>query len=270
MINLTIKKVILWIVSFYILTIIGIYTLQRYIIFQPVELPLDYQFVFENPYDEFSIKTKDNETLNALLFQTDLPCKGLVIYFHGNADNLQRWGKFHSDFTSRGYDVFMSDFRGFGKSTGQPDELKLYDDAQLVYDFIFDLVDKYKRSKVIIYGRSLGCAIASNLATKVEAQKIILETPFKNFSNLMKTNSRILFLPFDFKYYFSNDEHLSKIKKPIYIFVGTKDWIVPNQSSNQMKPLLKPSDQYIEIEGGGHKNLNTFNKYQQALDTILK
>ena len=193
----------------------------------------------------------------------------MVIYFHGNADNLQRWGNFQSDFTSRGYDILMPDFRGFGKSTGQPEELKFYEDAQLIYDWVFERFENYKKSEAIIYGRSLGCAVASNLATKVEAQKVILETPFKNIGNLMKTNSRILFFPFDFKYNFPNDEHLSKIKKPIYIFVGTNDWVVSNKSSEQLKPFLKPSDQYIEIEGGGHKNLSTFKKYQQALDANL-
>lgn len=260
---------ILWIASIYVLVTIGIYALQKNIIFQPDELPLDYNFIFENSYREFFIKTTDSETLNVLLFQTDLPRKGLVLYFHGNADNLQRWGKFHSDFTSRGYDVLMTDFRGFGKSTGEPDEQKFYQDAQVVYDWVFKSFEKYKKSEVIIYGRSLGCAIASNLATKVDAKKVILETPFKNINNLMKMNGWILYLPFDFKYNFPNDQHLSKIKKPIYIFVGTKDWVVPNESSEQLKPFLKPSDQYIEIEGGGHKNLSTFKKYQQKLDAIL-
>ncbi len=260
---------ILWIASIYVLIIVGTYALQKYIIFQPDGLSSDYQFVFKKTYEEFFIKTADGATLNALLFQTDLPCKGLVIYFHGNADNLQRWGKFQSDFTSRGYDILMSDFRGFGKSTGQADELKFYEDAQLIYDWTFENFEKYKKEEVIIYGRSLGCAIASNLAMKVEAQKVILETPFKNIGNVIKMNSRILYFPFDFKYNFPNDEHLSKIKEPIYIFVGTKDWVVPNKSSEQLQPLLKSSDQYIEIEGGGHKNLSTFKKYQQTLDAIL-
>lgn len=259
-----------WIVSIYVLVIVGIYVLQKYIIFQPVELAAEYKLVFENSYDEFFIKTVDDATLNVLLFQTDLPRKGLVLYFHGNADNLQRWGNFHSDFTSRGYDILMLDFRGYGKSTGQPDELKFYQDAQLIYDWIFENFEKYKKSEVVIYGRSLGCAIASNLATKVETQKVILETPFKNIHDLMKRNSRVVFLPFDFKYNFPNDKHLVKIKEPIYIFVGTKDWVVPNKSSEQLKPLLKPSDQYIEIEGGGHRNLSTFKQYQQALDSILQ
>ena len=265
----TLKKMIQWIVLIYVLVIVGIYALQKYIIFQPVELAAEYKFVFENSYDEFFIKTVDDATLNVLLFQTDLPRKGLVLYFHGNADNLQRWGKFHSDFTSRGYDILMPDFRGFGKSTGEPDELKFYQDAQLIYNWIFENLEKYKKNEVIIYGRSLGCAIASNLATKVETQKVILETPFKNINNLMKTNGRIIFLPFDFKYNFPNDEHLMKIQKPIYIFAGTKDLVVPNKSTEQLRPLLKPSDQYIEIEGGGHKNLSTFKQYQQALDSIL-
>jgi len=267
--NKIFKKMILWIASIYVLIIIGTYTFQKYIIFQPDSLAPDYEFVFEKPYKEFFINTTDGTSLNALLFQTNLPCKGLVIYFHGNADNLQRWGKFQSDFTSRGYDILMPDFRGFGKSTGQPDEMKFYEDAQLIYDWVFENFEKYKKSDTIIYGRSLGCAVASKLATKVEVQKVILETPFKNLGNLIKTNSQILYFPFDFKYNFPNDKHLMKIQQPIYIFVGTKDWVVPNKSSEQLQPLLKPSDQYIEIEGGGHKNLSTFKKYQQMLDVIL-
>lgn len=263
-------KMMIWLISIYVLIIIGAYALQNYIIFQPDKLPLDHQYYFSGKnYQELFIETSDHEKLNALLFQTEQPYKGLVIYFHGNADNLQRWGAFHSDFTSRGYDILMPDFRGFGKSTGEPDELKFYEDAQTVYDYIFEISDRYKKSEVIIYGRSLGCAVASNLATRNEAKKVVLETPFKNFHNLMRVNGRIVFLPFDFKYNFPNDQHLAKIQQPIYIFVGTNDWVVPNRSSEQLKPFLKPSDQYIEIEGGGHKNLSTFKKYQQTLDNIL-
>ena len=263
----TLKKMIQWIILFYILVIAGIYGLQKYIIFQPSTLAKNHKFVFENPFEEFFIKTSDEETLNVLLFKTNLPRKGLVLYFHGNADNLQRWGKYHSDFTSRGYDIVMPDFRGFGKSTGKAEEMKIFEDAQFIYNWV---LEKYDDNEIIIYGRSLGCAVASNLATKVEAQKVILETPFFNVNDLMRQNSSILYFPFDFKYNFPNNEHIAKIKEPIYIFVGTKDWVVPNKSSEQLKIVLKPSDQYIEIEGGGHKNLNTFKKYHEELDAILQ
>ena len=264
---MTFKKLLKGSLTFYILAIAGIYTLQKYIIFQPKKLDKDFEFVFENPFEEFFLNTSDETELHLLLFKTQLPRKGLVLYFHGNADNLQRWGHFHADFTSRGYDILMMDYRGFGKSTGTPDEAIFYQDARLVYDWV---LEKYDAAEIIIFGRSLGCAVAAQLATQVDTRMVILETPFFNFKNLFQTQGRILIFPFDFKYKFPNNEFLAKIKKPIYIFAGTKDWVVPNASTEKLKPLLKPIDRYFEIEGGGHKNLNTFEKYHEALDLILK
>ena len=253
-------------VCLYLLTIAGIYALQKYIIFQPDSLEKDFQYSFDHSFEEFFLETSDGEQLNALLFQTQLDRKGLVLYFHGNADNLTRWAKFHSDFTSRGYDFFIPEYRGFGKSSGKPSEEDFYRDAKFVYDWI---LKKYPGEEIIIYGRSLGAAVASNLATKISSKLVVLETPFDNVNNLLQTQARGLILPFDFKYDFPNDEHLQKIKQPVYIFEGTKDFVVPNASTNQLKALLKPSDEFIVIEGGGHRNLSKFEKYQQALDSIL-
>lgn len=263
----TIKKLLIGLVGTYIALHLGVYALQKYIIFQPKKLNPSYEFVFNNPFEEFFISCSDGDSLNLLLFKTKLPRKGLVLYFHGNADNLQRWGKYHVDFTSRGYDILMMDFRGYGKSSGEPSEEKFYQDAELIYDWT---TQKYPKDKIIIYGRSLGCGIASNLATKVDAPKVILETPFNNANDLFQKNSFILYLPFALNFDFPNDKHLQKISEPVYIFVGTKDWVVPNDSSEELKPFLKPSDRYIEIEGAGHKNLNAFKKYHQELDLILQ
>lgn len=263
-----IKKIIMWLVALYVFIIVGTYVFQKYIIFLPKKLNTNYEFVFENSFEELFLKTKDSIILNALIFKTELPRKGLVIYFHGNADNLQRWGKYHIDFTSRGYDILMMDFRGYGKSEGTPHEKKYYEDAQLMYDWA--IKEKYKKEEIIIYGRSLGCGIASHLATQVEFEKLILETPFYNIRDVFQKKTLILFLPFDLKYIFPNNEFIQKIKQEVIIFAGSKDRVVPNRSTEKLKPLLKPSDRYIIIEGAGHKNLNTFEKYHTELDLILK
>ena len=191
----------------------------------------------------------------------------MVIYFHGNADNLKRWGNYTSDFTKRGYDVFILEYRGYGKSTGKPDETKFYQDAQLTYDWA---LKKYTSNQIIIYGRSLGSAVASHLAVNNDFRILILETPFDNVETLFKMRSPGGFLPLPIKSKFPNDKHLTKISQPIYIFLGTKDRVVPNRSTEKLRPLLKPSDRLIAIEGGGHKNLNTFEKYQTELDFILQ
>ena len=251
----------------YALIVLGIFVFQKYIIFQPKKLAAEFQFAFDQPFEELFLTTPDDEQLNALYFKTKLESKGLVIYFHGNADNLKRWGNYASDFTKRGYDVFILEYRGYGKSSGTPDETKFYQDAQLAYDWA---VKKYPPSQIIIYGRSLGSAVASHLAVDNDFHFLILETPFDNVETLFKMRSPGGFLPLTIKSKFPNDEHLTKINQPIYIFLGTKDQVVPNHSTEKLRPLLKPSDQVIAIEGGGHKNLNTFEKYQTELDSILQ
>ena len=246
--------------------LIGTFVFQKYIIFQPKKLDTEFQFAFDQPFEELFLTTPDSEQLNALYFKTKLESKGLVLYFHGNADNLDRWGNYASDFTKRGYDFFILEYRGYGKSTGKPDEAKFYEDAQLTFDWA---LKNYSSSQIIIYGRSLGTGVASHLAVDNDFRLLILETPFDNVETLFKMRSPGGFLPLPIKTKFPNDQHLKEINQPIYIFLGTKDRVVPNSSTEKLRPLLKPSDRLITIEGGGHKNLNTFEKYQTELDSIL-
>jgi len=216
------KKVLIGILIFYIAVVATVYALQKYIIFQSVKLDRNFEYTFKNPHEEYFLKTADEVELNVLLFKTQQQRKGLVLYFHGNADNLKRWGTIQEDFVSRGYDIVVSDYRGFGKSTGTSDEQLFYEDAQLIYEWVLE-----------------------------------------------KYTTRLI-LPFDLKYEFPNHKHLQKITEPVFIFAGTKDRVVPNRSTEKLKPFLKPSDHYIVIEGGGHKNLRNFPKYNQELDAILK
>jgi len=265
--NKILKRLLIWLTVIYLTVIVGVYVLQKYIIFQGEKLETTYQFDFDKPFEENFIDTPDGKQLNTLLFKTELNRKGLVLYFHGNADNLQRWGKYHVDFNSRGYDVLMMDFRGFGKSTGIPNEALFYKDAKLIYDWV---KKKYPDDELIIYGRSLGCGIASNLAAQVNAKMVFLETPFHSFGELIRGRSKLFFFPFNFRYDFPNYLHLQRITEPVIIFAGTEDWVVPNSSTEKLKPYLKPTDRYINIDSAGHKNLNAFKKYHEELDLILQ
>ena len=73
------------------------------------------------------------------------------------------------------YDVLISDFRGFGKSTGKISELGLYKDAQMLYDVLLENIDA---SKITVLGRSLGTGVAVDLVSKNKVKRLILETPF--------------------------------------------------------------------------------------------
>lgn len=251
------------ILSIYVLMIAIVYLFQDKLIFQSVKLSSNYKFKFDVPFKEFSVETADNEQINTLLFKTDsLKPLGLIVYFHGNANNLNRWGKYAEDFTSLGYDVLMVEYRGYGKSTGIPSEELLYSDSKFIWDWA---KSNFSYPKWIIYGRSLGAAIATHLATQTNADLLALETPFDDLNGALAAR----LIPFRLKYSFANKDRLDAISCKKIIFHGTRDWIVPLSSALRLKPLIKKDDQFIIIPKGGHRNLTDFKIYHEKLKEFL-
>lgn len=240
------------------------YLFQNKLVFQSQQLPLDYTFELNQPYEQHFISTPDNHTLHALWFKTAKPAKGLIIYFHGNANNLQRWGQYATDFTELGYEVLMMDYRGYGKSSGTPDEKTLYEDAALIYNWA---KENSTHHQVIIYGRSMGAAIATHLAADKQPELLILETPFDELKGASILRYVFAIVPLHTK--FATKEFIDDVKGKIIIFHGTDDWVVSLKSAERLKPFLKETDEFIVIEGGGHRNLREFNLYHTKLAAVL-
>ena len=242
--------------------------LQKKALFRPVVLPANHSFDFAEPFTEHFFDTPDGARINALLFTSPAPVRrGVILYFHGNRDNLQRWGAMHRDFTARGYDFLAADYRGYGKSTGEPDEQAYFADACLLYEW---LRERYDAGKIVLYGRSLGTGMASYLAAQVPAHSVVLETPFDNIGGLLASHIRRHEPPFEPAFRFPNDEFLKTTPLPLLIFHGTRDRVVPYACAENLKSLLKPGDVFITIEGGSHNNLNTFELYQEKLEEWLR
>jgi len=250
----------------YVIISLSFYFFHDLFVFQSRSLPEEHTFNFKQEFSEHTINTPDNKRINALLFKTVMPSKGLILYFHGNADNLQRWGKYAVDFTQLGFDVLMTDYRGYGKSTGTPSEKYLYSDALTILHWAQENI---RHQRLIFYGRSLGSAIASQLATVHNPDLLILETPFDELSGAIYPIIRpvLKFLPE--RYYFSNKASLTRVKCRKVIFHGTHDWIVPLSSALRLKPTLQGDDKFVIIEGGGHRNLRDFKEFHEGLKEVL-
>ena len=266
------QLIIFWAIGLYVLLLVGFYFFQEIVIIHPVKLSKDAVYSFDNNpnFKEINLNPESNITLNTLYFESETSeKKGIVLYFHGNADNLARWGKHAHDFTKHGYDVLMYDYRGFGKSTGSFSEEKYHQDAQFAYQYISK---SFAPENIIIYGRSLGTGIATKLASENKAKMLILETPYYNFINVSR--SFLPILPFEkiLRYTFRTDLWITHVKYPIHIFHGTSDWVVPYRSSVQLVNLLQQDQNKIltTIEGGGHKNLADFELYHRDLAKVLK
>ena len=263
----TFLKGLLIVFSGYIIIIFGMYLLQEKLIFLPTELPHEHTYTFEQPFTEFFLEAEDGARLNALHFEVE-NSKGVILYFHGNAGNLDRWGEIASFFTQFDYDVVVMDYRTYGKSSGKLSEKSLYNDAQLFYDY---LLKQYSEDKISVYGRSLGTTFAAYVASVNQPKKLILETPFYNMADVAK--KRFPFLPVKqlLKYQFLTNTFIDNINCSIVIFHGTDDSIVPYASGKKLsEKVLKENLNFITISEGNHNNLIDFEEYRKAIAKVFQ
>jgi len=267
-------KIIRNVLIYFVLACVALLALaivfQEKLLFRNTKLALDYQFKFKSNFEEIWFEPEVGVKLNGLYFKTDsTKRKGLIVYFHGNADDLKRWGKYADDFTKNHYDILMIDYRQFGKSTGVLSEKALHTDARYIYEWA---KKRFSEDNIVIYGRSLGTGIATRLASEANPKMLLLETPY--FSLIDVGESYLPILPYDklLKYKMRTDLCIQAVKCPIYLFHGTKDEVVPYQSSIKLVQLLnkKPSEILITIPEGKHKNLGEFQAYHLALERLLK
>lgn len=193
--------------------------------------------------------------------------KGIVLYFHGNKENINRYARFADWFTQNGYEVWMPDYPGFGKSTGELTEDILYEEAMVFYKMARA---RYEPSQIVIYGKSLGTGIASQLASVRDCKYLLLETPYYSFTSLARRYGGWIF-PLNRLMHLKmpTHEYLAKITAPIVIFHGTDDGVIPYRNAKRLQEFLKPGDRFITIEGGSHNDLGEFPVVRNMLDSLL-
>ncbi len=263
------KRLLNWsgyLILAYVICGIALYYLQDRLIFHPVKLDKSYAMAIDQPFEEVNLEVNEKKNIHILqLTVPDSIRRGVILYFHGNAGNNEKFAKFTSSFTQHGYEVWLMDYPGFGKSTGSISEEILYDDAKLLYSLASS---QFGRDSIIIYGYSIGTGIASYLASVRDCRQLILEAPFYDIHSVMKRVAFMYPISILSKYRFPNYLYLEMVKAPVTIFHGTKDGTIPYKNSKRLKNEI-PSINLITIEGGGHNNLSTFSEYQNSLDSLL-
>jgi alpha-beta hydrolase superfamily lysophospholipase len=244
-----------------------LYYLQERFLFHPEKLSNAYVYHFKVPFEEVNIPMNEKDTVNMIkFFPADSLRRGVVVYFHGNRQNIERYAKFASNFTKHGYEVWMEDYPGFGKSTGERTEKKMYEQALQIQKMA---ASKYGKDSIIIYGKSFGTGIASYVASQSDNKRLILETPYYSIPSLFACYAPIYPTGKMSNYKIPVNEFLADVKYPVTIFHGTDDGVIPYRNANRLKSVLKTTDEFIKVEKGTHHNLNDFDEVKQKLDSLL-
>ncbi|MBS7233328.1 alpha/beta fold hydrolase [Flavobacterium psychroterrae] len=253
-------------VVIYVIIVFYVYFNQVGMVFQSAKLSKDHRFDYQHKFEELNIKSFDGVQLNGLLFKAE-HSKGLVFYLHGNAGTLETWGSIAKIYTNLGYDIFILDYRSFGKSEGEiENEEQLNKDVSVVYK---TLTQRYPENKIIITGYSIGSGLATILASENNPKALILQSPYYSFTEL--SSSKVPFFP-DFlkKFTLETYEYLPKIKVPIYIFHGMHDQLIPYENSVRLSKLLKSNGHFYPLKDQEHTGMNENNDFQNQLKIILQ
>ena len=242
-----------------------LYLIQDFFLFHPEKLLHNFRFEYDIPFEEVVIQGPSRAVINGLLF-TVPNRKGVVFYFKGNTRSIKGWAKFAKDFTKKGYDFFLIDYPGFGKSSGQRSERIIYKNAQIAYLW---LSDRYPESEITIYGRSLGSGFASRIAAWNNPKRLILDSPFYSFTELANYYTRIIPTRLLLKYKMSLYQDIEELENPTYIIHGSKDRVIPYSFSPRIQKITPERVKLFTIEGAKHNNLPEFEQYHQALKGIL-
>ena len=250
----------------YVLLCIVLYFKQESLLFFPAKLPASYRFHFPGRFEERWTTAADGTKLHGLLFKAP-DSKGLIFYLHGNGGALDSWGDAAATYTRLHYDVFMLDYRGYGKSGGRiSSQAQLLSDVQTAYQQLFP---EYPESRTVILGYSVGTGLAAWLAAQHHPKLLILQAPYFSMRDL---SARIYpFLPSGviLRYPLLTNEFVRQVSAPIVLFHGDRDEVIYYESSLKLKALLKPSDKLVVLPGVGHNGMTDNSLYQREIAKIL-
>jgi uncharacterized protein len=262
----TLIKVLIGLITFYVAICCLLFFIQENLIFFPQKLDKRFRFSFPQKFEEINIKTPDNKLLNGLLFKAD-SAKGLIFYLHGNAGALDSWGDVAKTYTDLHYDVFMLDYRGYGKSEGQiNNQQQFFDDVQLAYDA---MKKNYPENKIVVLGYSIGTGAAAHVAANNHPRLLILQAPYYSLTDVMKRDYPVI-PTFILKYKFETDQYVQNCKMPVVLFHGDADEVIYYQSSVKLRALLKKTDTLITLHGQGHNGITENMEYRNVIRKVLE
>jgi len=250
----------------YILICTFLFFIQEKLIFFPEKLNADFKFSFNQKFQEINIQTKDHKFLNGILFTAD-SSKGLIFYLHGNAGSVNSWSKVAKRYTDLNYDVFILDYRGYGKSEGSiSNQEQFFDDIQLSYH---EMKKKYKEDSIVVLGYSIGTGPATKIASTNHPKLLILLAPYFSMVDMMKHNYPII-PTFLLKYKFETYKYINDCKMPIALFHGDQDEVIYYNSSVKLKRIMKETDTLFTLKRQGHNGITDNPEYLDIIGKILK
>ena len=190
-----------------------------------------------------------------------------LLYFHGNSYDIGERAYRIKRYIDKGWGVLIISWRGYSGNLGKPTEKGLYQDGESAIKWL-ENIQLTKKDNIVLYGESLGTAVAVEMATHYLFRSIILEAPFTSIYDLAKIKYWIYPLKLLILDNFNNLYKIDKIRSPILIISGKKDEIIPHKHSIELFSRAKQPKSCLFIDEAMHNNLYEFGIEKKIIEFV--
>lgn len=225
--------------------------------------------------EEVWLKTSDGVKLYGWLFHSQAkPATASVIYFHGNGGNLSYCDWVGRELAERGFDVLIFDYRGYGRSGGEPEgERELYADADAAYDFLTK-GRGVAPGRLVLYGQSLGTVAAIDVASRRECGALLAESGLSSAADMAGAIMPWLprFVRGLTKNKLDSASKIARVSCPVLVVHGGRDELIPAEQGRRLYDAAREPKRLQIIEGAGHNDLSNVGggKYIDSLADFVR
>lgn len=228
--------------------------LDQYFVYHPADwIERNWRQISGLPLEDVWIQVNDHVRVFGWYVEAG-PKQPVLLWCHGNAGNISHRLENLGDLFRLRLSVFLFDYRGYGKSTGSPSESGLYADALAGYEFLTG-ERMVAPERLVIFGRSLGAAVAGEVAIQRPAAGLILESAFPSMQSMADEHYMGLPANWFVNAEFNLSQKLPNFSAPTLIIHGDRDQIVPLKLGRQVYDSARHPKAWYKVPGAGHNDV---------------
>lgn len=237
--------------------------------------PKSFYIHYENVWLPIKVGTNKFEHIHGWWMAAKQPKAKVVLYLHGNALNVGANVAHASRFYQLGFSVLLIDYRGYGQSQGSfPNEVRVYEDAAVAWNYLVQQ-QGIPPSQIVIYGHSLGGAVAIDLAIKhPDSAGLIVESSFTSIREVIAHRNSFGMFPVELilTQKFESITKVPRLQVPVLFIHGTTDMTIPSFMSQKLYNATPKSKQILLVPGAGHNDVADVapSKYIETVRSFLQ
>ena len=238
-----------------LLVVLAIRTVENRLIFFPPRYPDGFlpQSASDVEVEDVWLHTADGVKINAF-YHSHPGSKQVLLWFHGNAENIGYGLGQMKTLASLGLNILAVDYRGYGRSEGHPSEAGVYRDADAAYEYLLH-ERHFPPEGIIIYGHSLGGAVAINLASRRPCGALIVQSSFTTVRDMARQMFAVPLIAYAASSRFDSLDRIRRVSAPVLIVHGTQDDVVPFAMGEQLFAAARQPKHFFAVEGAGHNDV---------------